>query len=393
MKSKVILIPCDSYEEEKVYGAVSRGLKLLEEDGPLIDPAEKVLLKPNLLSKATPDKAITTHPAVFSAVARYLRETGREKLFYGDGPGEVRTEIAARDAGILAAAGEQKVVPADFEDGKTVAFPQGTVAKEFFLANGVLEADAIVNLCKMKTHMLERVTGAVKNSYGFVPGNARKKEGHMLYPNAEQFAAMLCDLNRCVTPRFAVMDGITAMEGNGPASGDPVAMNVLLFSRDPVALDTVFCRLVYLPPDLVATNTMGARCGLGVGDESEIGVLTPEGVLTPREAGERYGKADFNVYRKRKNQWTGLLLEGAMRPFSRRPFIRPEKCTRCGTCVRACPVEGGAVNFRKEPDRPPVFQYSKCIRCFCCQELCPQRAINVRGIGWNAKAKGEKTDV
>ena len=57
---------------------------------------------------------------------------------------------------------------------------------------------------------------------------------------------MLIDLNQCVNPRLYIMDGITAMEGNGPGSGDPVDMKVMLMSTDPVALDSVFCRLVHL---------------------------------------------------------------------------------------------------------------------------------------------------
>lgn len=114
----------------------------------------------------------------------------------------------------------------------------------------------------MKTHALERITGAVKNSYGFVYG-LHKAKGHTQYPSADSFARMLIDLNKCVKPKLYIMDGITAMEGNGPGSGDPVAMKVMLLSADPVALDSVFCYLVSLKPSLVPTNYHGEKMGLG----------------------------------------------------------------------------------------------------------------------------------
>src|SRR5699024_4117975 len=123
----------------------------------------------------------------------------------------------------------------------------------------------------MKTHALERVTGAVKNMYGCVCG-LQKAKGHTLYPNAESFARMLIDLNQLLKPRLYLMDGIVAMEGNGPTSGDPVKMGVMLLSADPIALDAVFCRLVDLDPQMVPTNVHGMQYGLGTWKTEEIEV-------------------------------------------------------------------------------------------------------------------------
>lgn len=96
--------------------------------------------------------------------------------------------------------------------------PKGIQAKEFVLPKELLDRDCVISLCKMKTHALERITGAVKNSYGFVYG-FHKAKGHTLYPSADSFARMLVDLNQYVKPRLYIMDGIVAMEGNGPGSG------------------------------------------------------------------------------------------------------------------------------------------------------------------------------
>ena len=149
---------------------------------------------------------------------------------------------------------------------RSVDYPQGIQAKEFILPKELLEQDCVISLSKMKTHALERITGAVKNSYGSVYG-LHKAKGHTQYPSADSFARMLIDLNQCVAPKLYVMDGIVAMEGNGPGSGDPVSMNVILMSTDPVALDSVFAKLVHLKPELVPTNYHGEKMGLGTWKE------------------------------------------------------------------------------------------------------------------------------
>src|SRR5699024_6080253 len=157
----------------------------------------------------------------------------------------------------------------DFDKGIRREYPQGKQAQEFMMAAQVEEADALINLCKMKTHQLERITGAVKNMYGCIYGFYKAK-GHTQYQDAHSFTRRLVDLNTYVKPRLHIMDGIVAMEGNGPGSGEPVPMNVILMSRDPVALDSVFCHLIHLDPRLVPTNDQGEKMGLGVWQPEKI---------------------------------------------------------------------------------------------------------------------------
>lgn len=86
MSAAVALVACDGYEEEKVYEAVKWGVDALGGLAAFVKPEEKVLLKPNLLGKQPPQMAVTTHPAVFGAVARLLREQGCADISYGDSP-------------------------------------------------------------------------------------------------------------------------------------------------------------------------------------------------------------------------------------------------------------------------------------------------------------------
>lgn len=377
VKSKVVLLPCREYDEEKIHMLLKQGLDFLGGVETLIPKDAKILLKPNLLKKAEVEKAMITHPVVVGAFAGILRESGYENIVLADSCGHGTTQAVIRGTGMDTYLEKYHIPAVDYSEGVKTAYPQGVQAKEFILPKELLEQDCVISLSKMKTHALERITGAVKNSYGFVYG-FHKAKGHTQYPSADSFARMLIDLNKCVAPKLYVMDGIVAMEGNGPGSGDPVPMNVLLMSTDPVALDSVFSRLVYLKPEMVPTNYHGEKMGLGTWKEEEITLLTPDGEISMAEAVKKYGNPDFNVDRTevRKNIWTRMA--GALNIFQKKPYIEADKCVRCGICVQSCPVPGKAVDFRKGKDKPPVYDYKKCIRCFCCQEMCPKKAIKVK---------------
>ena len=377
MKSKVVLLPCGEYDEEKVYTLLKQGLYLVGGVEALIPKDAKILLKPNLLKRAEVEKAVITHPVVVGAFARILRENGYEQIVLADSCGHGTTQAVIRGTGMDTYLEKYQIPAIDYSEGIKVDYPQGIQAKEFILPKELLEQNCVISLSKMKTHALERITGAVKNSYGFVYG-FHKAKGHTQYPSADSFARMLIDLNKCVAPKLYVMDGIAAMEGNGPGSGDPVQMNVMLMSTDPVALDSVFSRLVYLKPEMVPTNYHGEKMGLGTWKEEEITLLTPDGEISMSEAVKRYGNPQFNVDRTevRKNIWTRMA--GALNIFQKKPYIENDKCVHCGICVQSCPVPGKAVDFRKGKNKPPVYDYKKCIRCFCCQEMCPKKAIKVK---------------
>ncbi len=377
-KSIVALVPCADYQRDRVYAAISAGIDLLGGFEAFLSKEQKILLKPNMLGRAEPEKAMTTHPEVFGAVGRLLLEKGYAHLSYGDspGPGSISVLKVAEGCGIAPAAQRLNIPLADFSHGRQVPAPKGMICKQFVISNGVLDADAIVNVCKMKTHALERLTGAVKNLYGCVQG-LNKGAGHAKYPDAIRFARMVADLNVLLKPRLHIMDGIMAMEGNGPASGTPVPMKVLLLSADPVALDSVFCRLVHLPPALLPTNVAGEQAGVGVWREDVIQIVTPEGPLTFEQAEKKYGKADFQVHRGSGAKGYAQRLGRLIPALRERPVADEKLCIRCRACVESCPVEGKAIFLDIKQDKVPRYDYKKCIRCYCCQEMCPAKAISV----------------
>ena len=214
------------------------------------------------------------------------------------------------------------------------------------------------------------MTGAIKNQFGCIPG-ALKAEFHLKLPNSTLFSKMLVDLNLFVHPRLYIMDGIVAMEGNGPRNGTPRPMKVLLFSTDPVALDATVCRMIHLDETLVEPILYGNEFGLGNSHQVEY----------PGEQPDRFDTPDFKVDRSPAvpNTERGNGSSELLRRFvSPRPVIDAAKCLICGRCAQVCPAEPKALIWTIESTQPPVYVYKNCIRCYCCQELCPHEAITIK---------------
>ncbi len=381
IRSEVSAVVCKSYDKKLVDAAVKTAVDSIGGIGSFIRPDERILVKPNFLYPSSADKSVTTHPSVISAVLKLLKDEGCTRVQIGDSPAAGSCRAAIDKLSL----GEEELygyAVADMSEDVLTENPEGKVAKDFHFAREVTEADAIIGVCKMKTHQLERITGAVKNMYGLICGKW-KASGHVKFPNANVFAKMLADIHNATPQRLHVMDAVTAMEGNGPASGTPTKMNLILASRDPVALDTVFCSLIDLTPGLVPTNVMGSLAGLGTMDPDEIEILlTDENGTRPcsvAEFAQKYGKPDYDVMRENAKKRSVLGILSRMSGDGRKPVIDPSKCVKCGVCVEHCPVDGKAVTFENGRTNPPVNNYKKCIRCYCCQELCPQKAISVKG--------------
>jgi uncharacterized protein (DUF362 family)/NAD-dependent dihydropyrimidine dehydrogenase PreA subunit len=367
-KSKVSIIHCDSYHPDAVSEAVERGIDLIGGVQSYIGDGESVLLKPNLLFGKPPEKAVTTHPAVFQAAASVMAAAGH-KISFGDSPGFQTPKGAAAKAGLLEVSEQMDIKLADFTSGQEKNIVIDDEEYHLPISNGVLSADAMVSLPKLKTHRLTRITGAIKNQLGCVYG-FHKASFHLKYPDVHEFCKFLVALNLFLKPRLFILDAITAMEGNGPGSGDPISLNTLIISHDPVAVDATACRLVGLDPAYVLTNAIGEKLGLGTMDNIEY-LGDPLEPLINR---------NFNVVR---NEMTGDALFHALDPLKNiilpKPVIKNKLCIKCGVCIDACPVPGKALNFPgKDKKKPPKYSYDACIRCFCCQEMCPHGAIYVK---------------
>ena len=364
--SKVAILKCNEYNLDLVYKKIKEGIDLLGGIESIIPKDKKILLKPNLVVAIDKDKAATTHPVFFEAVIQLLKENDYN-LFYGDSPGIGNPLKVADKAGLKDVADRHNVPIGDFVEGKKITL-EGNATNSLDIVNAVFEADAIINLPKMKSHALQRITGAVKNPFGCVVG-FNKAKMHGRFQNAYNFAEMLIDLDLFLNIDLHIMDGIIAMEGNGPRNGDPTPMNTILISTDPVALDAVFCQLINLDPEKLPSITYGKKYGLGdyedielVGDD--ITELMNPHFDIPRDEVKHTEKTKFDLLNK-------YVL--------RKPYIKNNACKKCGVCVDVCPLDDKALSFTNgDKSNPPVYDYTKCIRCYCCQEMCPFKAIKTK---------------
>lgn len=366
-KAKVVIIRCDTYADDQVFRAIQTGLDFLGGISVFAKPGERIVMKPNILIGTDPDKGVTTHPAVFKAVGKLLKEAGAD-VYYGDSPSFGKSETNLKKSGLKQVGDELGFNLADFDSGRPVSHKDALLVKRFDIANGVLDSDGLVSLPRLKTHGLVRLTGAVKNQFGCVPG-LLKSQYHVKLPDPYDFATMLVDLNTLIKPRLYIMDGITAMEGNGPRSGKLKQLNVLLLSSDPIALDATACRIINLNPEIVPTSRPGEKAGLGTYHVENIELMggNIESFIDP----------SFEVNRMPLIPSSGSRFKTFLKNrITQKPVIDRTKCTLCDICVRMCPVEPKAVDwYKSDRSKPPKHNYDRCIRCYCCQETCPEGAI------------------
>ncbi len=368
-KTRVALISCPDYTPEHVTAAVKRGLKLLGGLEKFVTSGEQILLKPNLLSAHPPADCVTTHPALFQAVAEICQQTGI-KVSYGDSPTRGNALKAAQKAGIAAVARQLNVPFQDFRNGQSVSFAAGHQNKKFKIANAVLESDGLISLPKLKTHHLTRLTGAVKNQFGCVAG-FDKLEFHVKLPGVDLFSKMLVDLNLLLKPRLYIMDAVQAMEGNGPGGGEPYPLKLIMLSADPVAMDSVACQLLNVKPDRLATSYYGAQSGLGQ--------WQPDRIELVGDPWSDFRAPDFDIQRGVDLESNlALRFRFAKSLLANKPVINAQKCIRCGICIEQCPTRPKSIVWGSATPALPQYNYKSCIRCYCCQEACPEGAIEIK---------------
>lgn len=368
-QARVAVIGCATYDESTVEAAIKRGIELLGGIGQFFEPGKTVLFKPNMLTGAEPYKAVTTHPNILKGVVKQFIGAGAP-LSYGDSPGGIpNIEQTYRKCGYTDALAGIPITLGDFRTGAAVVHPEGITSKRLVIARAVLNAGSIINLPKLKAHGLTRMTGAVKNLYGCVPGVV-KGEYHARFPDVYDFSQLLADIATFVRPRLHILDAVDAMEGNGPQSGTLKHLGVLLFATDPVALDAIACKLINLDTSFVPTIAAGERSGLGTGNLAAIKLLGDN--ITPLVS------SDFDVVRFAPPRLpSNRFLRQIKRFFLERPVVTKTACIHCGKCVALCPVMPKAIKLSSK-DKTPRYNYGLCVRCFCCQEICPAKAITIK---------------
>jgi len=368
----VSVVPCDSYKASMVKKAL---IEALEPIGGLdwVRPGMRIAIKANLVSFMKPEAAATTHPEVVCALAELVAERGARAIV-GDSPGGLfNSAFVGR---VYAASGMHAAEMAGAElnrnfDTCEIEFPKAAVAKRFTCTKWLLEADGIINVCKVKSHGMMSMSAAVKNMFGAIPGTT-KPEYHYKYPNESDFADMLVDINEYFKPGLCIADAVVGMEGNGPTRGTPRKIGAILASQSPYALDLACAEIMGLKTENVPTMLAAFRRG-----------LAPESIDKIEIAGklEDFCIRDFvNIISHRGLDFSGdgmstfQKLRGRFitRALASVPVVKKQACVGCGVCADTCPAKAIAIQ-----NKLPVIDRKACIRCFCCQEFCPKGAMVV----------------
>jgi uncharacterized protein (DUF362 family)/Pyruvate/2-oxoacid:ferredoxin oxidoreductase delta subunit len=367
----VAIEKCDVYEPVAIAAALDATLAHLGGMSAFVKPGQSVLLKVNLLTKAEPDRAVTTHPELVRAVVRLAKAAGAGSIAIGDSPGGRTSANGARaifEASGMAEVARDEDVDLVLLDDDVVRMPvpDGVLYQHFNLGRAVVESDVLIDLPRLKTHGFMMMTGAVKNLFGCIPG-LEKAQFHVKVPDRDDFGEMLVDLLLACQPDLCIMDAIIGMEGAGPSGGSPRRIGAVLASADAVAMDVVAAAITGFDPMDVYTNAAANRRALGPKTADEV-----ETVGTPWRD---LVVADFqHPSRDLARNMPPAIGKWVRARIVSRPWLeQPEICNGCRTCERDCPVD--AITM---VDGKPTYDYSKCIRCYCCQELCPTHAVGLK---------------
>ena len=369
---KVYLADINGYTDPKLMQEIDNIFDVFEELSTL-PKNSKVLLKPNLISKHEPEAAATTHPEVVRCVIRALKKRGITNIIIADscgGPAGVKMMKSIYKASGL----EQVCLDEDIQiyngtDSFICKNKDGKLIKEFTLMQPVQDVDFIINLPKLKTHAMTGLTAAVKNVFGLIPG-LLKAELHLRFPEKEAFGDMLVDLNLALKNTFNIIDGVVAMQGNGPTGGTPYQAGLVVAAGNQYLADLVCCKLIDLPAVKVPYLQMAITRGIIEKDFAPEQVINGLHLIKPLK--------DFEV----PESFVGLdfssrlgFLSPLLKHIAPRPVVQHSKCIGCQKCAEICPK-----NVIDMKNNKAYIDKKQCIRCFCCHEMCPVKAIKIKRV-------------
>jgi uncharacterized protein (DUF362 family)/NAD-dependent dihydropyrimidine dehydrogenase PreA subunit len=363
--SIVSAVKARDYTLAELVPAMRRSLDLIGGLNTIVKPGNKVFIKINHLSPPSPaERGIITNPIFVEAILTLLKETGAV-ITVGDDIDEGEVD-GFKISGFREMSERQGVKLINLrEAGFMEKSCNGKILKNLYVSKIIVETDVIINLPKFKTHSLTIFTGSIKNMFGIIPAGLRRRF-HGEYLKIEDFSQMLVDIYTLATPQVTIMDGIMAMEGEGPGSGTMRNLGLILAGRDAVALDTVAGGIIGLKPGDVLTTRFAGERGLGINDLKRIEV-----------AGEKFDSLIVNdfklpaaISRRAVNSMPRGLVKHVLEQIAPRPRVVKQNCSACTKCVQACPT--GAA---KIAGKTAAIDKKRCIRCMCCHEVCRFNAI------------------
>ncbi len=355
----VCISRCEEYRADEIKDILTCQLNALGVLGGMAD--KNVVIKPNLILKSDPSKAATTHPSLIEAAAKIAYEAGAKSVTVAESSGGPYMESSLKITYKIC-----KIDTACQSSGAVLnydtSFSECTLdGQPINIITPIQTADIVLNIAKLKTHSLTKMTASVKNLFGCVPG-IEKFATHARFPNPDNFGeylCRLCDMIHKNTTVIDIVDAVIGMEGNGPTGGSPRKIGCILSSLNPFCLDSVCEHIMGIDGSV---NMLKYARGQGFCPAlSDIEIIG--------ESADEFVVRNF----KMPDSKSFAFLKHIPKFLQPLPVVMPDKCRGCGDCVNSCPQNTISIKNGRA-----VIDHGKCIRCFCCQELCLFRAIKVK---------------
>jgi uncharacterized protein (DUF362 family) len=302
-----------------IEAAVEAAIDLLGGIETVLQGKERIMLKPNLVSN---DSRATTDPQVIRSLAKLMKGAGKA-VSIGEGSA-VASGFNSKDGidyrtknreildamqqfvfdvlGYTELARSLDVPLINLHSGEMVdvALPDGLAFKKIRLHHWLNEIDLLCSVPMMKTHVLATVTLGMKNLIGLYPGTVYST----VRAGVHNFAAdagspgvafETIDMVRANKLGLVVVDGSTAMEGNGPGDGTLVPMDVIIAGANPLATDMVAASVMGFRPDEIPTFVWANKAGMG-----------PQGLDEVEVRGEKVSSVRRRFARPQLNTWNDI---------------------------------------------------------------------------------------
>ena len=364
----VIINTSENYRLDRVMSCLEDIFDKMGGIEKIIKPGMRVAIKPNLLMAKKPEDAATTHPSVIHAIVKLVQKAGGIAVIVESPGGPYNIPLLRM---VYGKTGIEKVAD---ETGAELNYdlrvekinnPDAEYLKSLKILKPLYDADLIINVAKLKTHGFMVYSGAVKNMFGSVAG-LEKTDYHLRMSDQESFANCLVDIYLATKPQVNIIDGIIAMEGDGPSAGVPKYLGCIFASRDAFACDYAALKAIGVDHRQVPVMRIAEKRGIFNKDNVNIlGVnlesIKPDSFDVPALVHQKTGSRSAVI----------RFINSKFRP---QPEILRDKCVRCGKCVEVCPPKAAT----RDNDKSIIIDYKKCISCFCCHEFCPEKAIRIK---------------
>ncbi len=265
-REKVAIVKIKHGNPASIFKGVTKVIELVNGLG--IDDNDTVLIKININSLRTEETGSITDRRVLNALLKYLRINYRNlKIIVAE------SNATGTDATLYFKwLGYPEVIEkwnASFlnlsKDELVKKKIDGLRFKEIKVSKTLAEANYFISLAKLKTHLLTKVTGVLKNQFGAIPYRM-KIHFH------DKLDEAIVDANIAMKPDFGLIDGVIAMESErGPTYGQPLHLNLLIGGKDPVATDTVAAKVMGFHPYLIGHIRKASHKGVGRMDYEIVG--------------------------------------------------------------------------------------------------------------------------